>query len=144
MRSIANQSDKQTRRRALGILLALAAGCHHIGECIVVPGCPPAEAAFITVTSSATRVLVSGVTIVVNSDSAHAVQCDGQCFISGGGGKYVFDIGAPGFTSVQKTITVTANTKQLDVYNSKGFEGKSCDCVFVNRQDLAIALDPVP
>lgn len=144
MRSVTNRFDKQTRRRALGIVLALAAGCRHTGECIVVPGCPPAEAAFITVTSSSTNALVSGVKIIVNSDTAHVVQCDGQCFISGAGGKYVFDISAPGFASIKKTITVTDNTKQLDVYGPKGFEGKSCDCLFVNRQDLAITLDPAP
>ncbi len=142
MRLIANLLEEQTRKRALGIALVLLVACRHGGECIAVPGCPPAEAALITITSSATNTAVNGVTITVNGDVAHALQCDGNCLVPGYAGKYVFDISAPGFATVQRTIVVTGATKQFDVYGPEGFEGKSCDCAVVDRQRLDVVLTP--
>ena len=125
--------------------LGLVAACGSDGgTCITVPGCLPGRAATITVSSSATNAPLRGVSITINGDAANALQCDSSCLVWGGAGKYVLDISAAGFKTVQQTIVVTSAEKKLDVYGPDGYEGKSCACDVVNTQQLAVRLDPAP
>ncbi|MGH7616620.1 MAG: carboxypeptidase-like regulatory domain-containing protein [Gemmatimonadaceae bacterium] len=123
--------------------LALGAACRHQGECIVTPGCPPETAAQISLTSAATNSPVTGATVTINGDAAHAMSCDGTCFISADAGKYVIDISAPGFAPAERTIVVTSSERQSDVYGPAGYEGKGCACEIVDQQSLTVALTPL-
>lgn len=121
--------------------LSLLAGCHH--DCQSIPGCLPQIAALITITSAASGTAVTGATVSVNGDTAHVIRCDGQCHVPGSAGKYVLDIGAPGYQSIQRTITVTSRSQPADVIGPDGYEGQSCGCEVVDEQQVAVSLVPV-
>jgi len=127
------------RARALGVSCALVAGCRG-GACVVTPGCPPQVAAQITVTAAGTNAALHDFTVTINGNTATALRCDGVCLIPGGAGKYVFDVSAPGYSSAQRTITVSSHTRNASVYGPNGFEGKECDCEIVDLQLLSISL----
>lgn len=122
-------------------LLAFAVACHH--DCIAVPGCPPPNAINIAVRSAATHASLSGVTVVVNGDTLHAIPCDGNCHVWGGAGVYSLLFTATGFESIERTVTVTEGSPvYADVYGPGGFEGRSCGCATLNEQSITIELVP--
>jgi hypothetical protein len=122
--------------------VALVAGCRD-GACVVTPGCPAQIAAQIIVTAAGTTAGVHAVTVMVNGDTTAPLHCDSVCFVSGSsGGKYVFDVSAPGYASVQRTISVTSHPRNASVYGPEGYEGKECDCELVDEQVVSIALKP--
>jgi hypothetical protein len=53
------------------------------------------------------------------------------CTVAGEGGAYTLTVGAPGFMSAQRSVTVRSTTGQ-------------CDCMIVRTENIALSLSRVP
>ena len=116
----------------IAALALLAMSCATDGPC-VSPPCPLSVAATITVTSSVSSAMLSGVTIHVQGSATEDEPCtDGVCYVLGGAGTYQVEFLAPGFTTAYLMFTVT------------GSPGQKCGCGTTNTQQLAVALVPSP
>jgi hypothetical protein len=123
-------------RRALLVLLGLFAGGCGSGECPVLPCLAPIAVA-VDVTAGGSAAGVPGAFVQVAGGSS--ISCDqaagSTCLVPGGAGTYQLVIGAPGFQSVNRTVTVTS----LNDPNAT----RGCGCAQVVTQHLDITLVPV-
>lgn len=120
------------RRIRLASALALAAGCTGEAACLVLP-CPESVAVTLTVTSAQPAVLLGDV-VVQSSTSATPPQCtksgaSASCTVRGMQGVYSLVIGALGFASQQRSVSVSRS-------------GDGCGCSFLATQHLDVALVP--
>ena len=107
--------------------LASLGGCS--GECILPP-CPPI-AIVLTVTSSASGDPIDDASLQVAGVADSSQSCPGTCSVIGGPGTYQLTVSAPGFDTVERTVTVSPA------------EPVRCECSgFVNTEHLAVALTP--
>ena len=107
----------------------LASSCDGT-DCIALPCALPA-AITITVTS-ASGAPVTGAFIqesAVNGPRQCTPTAESTCQVHGGAGKYELDIGASGFQTVHRSITITSSS--------------NCSCG-INQQHLDVALVPTP
>jgi hypothetical protein len=87
----------------------------------------------ITVTSSATHAPVTDAFVAVTKPYAGTIPCSQApgttCIVPGTIGTYEFDVGAPGFQTVHRSVVVTGTTPR-------------CSCVQIQAQHLDVALVP--
>ncbi len=117
----------------LSAVLALSAiACGSDSPCVTVP-CPLLIAINVTVTAGTSSAAVPGAFVHVpqSSPDLPCTQSPGStCEIRGGIGTYELDIGAPGFQTVHRTVTVTG-------------QSATCGCGVVNTQQLLVSLNAI-
>ena len=114
-------------RTLIGVLVGTA-GCFG-GDCIQMP-CPLPTAVMV-VAVSATGAPLTGLFVDVGTPAAR-VACDvnsGRCVVPGGAGIYTLSIGATGYQTMRRSVTVTAVPAT----------GR-CGCAGVNTQQLQLTL----
>jgi hypothetical protein len=125
-----NRFTFRCRAPSFSVLAVAIAACGSGAECIYLP-CPAPFAALVTVTAS-NGTSLTGVFI---TNGAGRQDCpagaSSSCYVSGGPGNYELDIGAAGFKTVHKSLTVT------------GTMGGCNTCEHADTQRLTIALDPM-
>jgi len=90
--------------------------------------------AVVAVVMSATGASLSGLFVDVGTPAAR-IPCDatsGRCVVPGGAGSYTLSVGATGYQTVQRSVTVTA-------VRATG----SCGCAEVTTQQLQLTLVPM-
>lgn len=120
--------------RRLGIFLgacALTACGEVVVEC-VRPPCLEPIAVRVTVTSSTTGQPIMGAFVrrEPQSGGEPCVRSPGTCVIPGIAGTYSFEIGAPGYQSVQRTVVVSGSNPE-------------CGCAIVETKQLDVSLTPI-
>ena len=119
-------------RLATLVVLALGTTACAGRNCVLTP-CAPPLAATVTVTSSVSGDSVPGAFVRAPGVSS-AIPCTVSpgttCDIPGGAGTYELDIGAPGFQTVHRTVTVSAARRA------------QCGCSSPDTQHLDVALAP--
>ena len=115
------------RSAAVAVLLLPALSCIEDELCILPP-CAPPIALEVTVTSAATGAAISGVSFRQTGISAQELPCpESKCIVFGNAATYDFDISAPGYQTVRRSVVVTG-------------ENRECGCPIVNTQRLTVAL----
>jgi hypothetical protein len=118
-----------------GLLLGLSAlglALPSCGKCLHLP-CPMPIAITINVAAAATGGPVTGAFVedefggIVNT-----MLCSPTCFVPGTAGTYRLKVGAPGFQTEQRTVTV------------QGAAPSDCDCGTAITEHLDVALVPIP
>lgn len=104
------------------------------GDCFIPP-CVAPFAAVVNIQSGVAGKALDGA-FVRDSNSRNAVLCGFaatsiSCRFAGGGGTYEFDIGATGFQTVHRTVTVTQHEP-----------ANGCGCTTVDTQTLNVVLTP--
>lgn len=113
-------------RASVTVLLVLAQACSET-ECIIPP-CAPPFAIEVTVTSAATGAAVPGVSIALTRGVSGGGPCpDSRCAVFGNAGSYEFDISAPGYQTVHRSVVVSGTNPE-------------CGCPTVETQRLTVAL----
>jgi hypothetical protein len=119
--------------RALSLRLASAVGfvlgaCRG-QDCVALP-CALPVAVIVTVTDGAGGPAPSGSVVHVSGAIVAAFACSsGMCAVPGTAGTYTLAVGAPGFQSVQRTVTVQGTSPE-------------CGCPSVETARVAVALIP--
>lgn len=121
------------RRLATTGALALSAtscGDSAVTNC-VHPPCPAPFALSVTVISGLSGGSVAGAFVQTSANTLPCTQSPGTtCIVPGNAGQYELDIGAPGYQTVHRSVTVTGSNPP-------------CGCAVVNTQHLDVALTPV-
>jgi len=120
-------------RTLFGALALLSLSCsHELVQC-VIPPCVMPLALTVTVTSSASRLPVSGAFVQAPGYST-PLPCNqtpgATCSVLGAAGTYELEIGAPGFDTVHRSIVVRG-------------ESVECGCPLVFTEHLDVALIPI-
>ena len=118
--------------RALIGLLVATSGCN-FHDCLQIP-CP-LPIAVDAVVMSATGSALPGLFVQVGAPITATIACDaatGRCVVPGSAGNYVLRFGAPGFQTMQRTVTVS-------VVRATG----ACGCDAVTTQPLQVTLQPL-
>jgi len=117
--------------RSLAWMLVAMAGCFG-GDCIQMP-CP-LPTAVVAAVVSATGAPLTGLFIDVGTPAVR-ILCDGttgRCVVPGSAGSYMLSVGAPGYQTMQRSVTAT-------VVRATG----RCGCAGVNTQQLQLTLVPL-
>lgn len=127
--SVEPRMARYARWRTLSLVLVAAACGDDVTAVCILPPCAIPLAVTVTVTT-ASGAAISGAFVRRSIDGSPAA-CDvgGVCTIPGTAATYELDIGAPGFTTVHRSVVVTGTTPE-------------CGCPSVNAQRLAVALTP--
>jgi hypothetical protein len=99
------------------------------GESCVVPPCAPPLAVTLTLKSAGGNPIAGAYLKTADGSSR---PCNAGCAIAGYRGSYTFEVGAPGYQTVTKTVDVT------------GKDAEDCGCPRVDTQQLTITLLPTP
>jgi len=111
--------------------LALSAiACGDAVNCVSSP-CPLMFALSIAITSSVSSGGITGSFVQITGSSS-PIPCSTSCMVPGSAGTYEVDIGAPGFQTVHRSVTVTGSSAGCGT------------CGFPDTQHLAIVLVPTP
>jgi hypothetical protein len=118
-----------------GLLLGLSAlgmALPSCGKCLRLP-CPMPIAITINVTAAATGGSVTGAFVEeLSGGIVNTMPCAPTCFVPGTAGTYRLHVGAPGFQTVERTVTV------------QGTPSSDCDCGTAITEHLDVALVPSP
>jgi hypothetical protein len=110
----------------------LLAGLACIGcsdePCLNLP-CNEPLALEVSITSASGGPVVA--TVAVTSPVVTTFSCSATCPVSGPSGKYEFDVTAPGFAPVHKSVQVQGTQRK-------------CGCEIVETQTVQVALVPTP
>ena len=114
---------------SLGLLGAFATACNDNSACLTVP-CPLPIAITVTVTAGASAGAVTGAFVQV-SGTPNSIPCNqspgSTCIVVGSPRTFQLDIGAPGFQTVHRSVTVVGSSAE-------------CGCPVISVQHLDIAL----
>ena len=119
------------RRRffSVGMLSLFAAACNDGAACLALP-CPFPIAITVSVTTGAPPGAVPGA-FVQSSGMTTSIPCNqspgSTCMVAGNPGTYQLDIGAPGFQTVHRSVTVVGSSAE-------------CGCPVISVQHLDVAL----
>jgi hypothetical protein len=116
----------------VAFLALIAIACKGDAPCIVPP-CGLFTAISVTVTAGTSSAAVPGAFVHLPqiSPDPQCTQAPGStCLIPGSIGTYELDIGAPGYQTVHRTVTVTG-------------QRATCGCDRVDKQNLSVALSPI-
>jgi hypothetical protein len=124
--------------RTLAFAVVLAACGSDAADVCVVPPCAPSTAITLTVTSASTGATLSSVFVNVLSGPGYqgvapagCVQdATTTCGIHGDSGTYQLEIGAPGFQTVRRTLSVGERA------------APKCGCGGADTQHIDVALVP--
>jgi hypothetical protein len=120
------------RRPSFVALALLVIACQSDSPCVAAP-CPLGLAIRLTVTSGTSSASVPGAFVHLPqiSPDPQCTQSPGStCLLPGVLGTYEIDVGAPGYQTVHRTVTVT------------GKRASACGCDVVDTQSLTVALSP--
>ena len=105
------------------------------GECLHTP-CPLGMAVIVTVTAGPAAGSVKGAFIqvngVTNPCATHGDTGATVCSVPGSAGRYDLEVGAPGFQTAHRTVTV------------RGTSSGKCACEIATTEYLTIVLVPSP
>ena len=121
------------RATTLAGLLLGAAACGEWGDCIQTP-CPLPTAIVVMVTRPAGGTIAE-LFVDVATPIKTRIPCDqvtGRCTIPGHAGTYLITVGAPGYQSAQRSVTVPRVRATT-----------ACGCDGVATQQVQLALAPV-
>ena len=114
---------------SLGMLSVFTAACNDNSACLTVP-CPLPVAITVTVTAGASTGAVTGAFVQV-SGTPNSILCNqspgSTCNVLGSPRTFQLDIGAPGFQTVHRSVTVVGSSAE-------------CGCPVISVQHLDIAL----
>jgi hypothetical protein len=123
-----------TRVLVLGACAAALAFTSCGDDCPGVASCAVQPAIRVTVTNALLGGPVPNVTAVASGGLTYSTQCSADanatvCTVFGDPGVYTLVVGAPGFQSAQRVVTVRGTTGQ-------------CECVIVRVEQVAVSLVP--
>jgi hypothetical protein len=117
----------------IGALALFLSSCRDSGTACVIPPCALPLALTVTITRAFSGGPVSGAFVNVSGPFTALVPCTQgpgtTCDVLGTGGTYELDIGAPGFQTLHRSVTVPATSRP-------------CGCQQVETQHLDVTLSP--
>ncbi|MEP6617945.1 MAG: hypothetical protein ABJE47_01470 [bacterium] len=117
----------------LAVLLLGTSACGGESAACVIPPCVMSIAVAVTVNSSVTGTPIAG--SFVQPTGGGQLPCtqaaESTCRVPGGGGTYELDIGAPGYQTVHRSVTVSSTAPDAP-----------CGCHLADTKQISVALAP--